>query len=88
VLQVESAGRISEHYARAVLDASGTWSQSNPLGAHGLPALGERENAARIVHGMPDILGSARPRYAGRKVLVLGAGHSAAGNLIALAKLA
>jgi len=88
VLQVESAGRIAEHFARAVIDASGTWSQFNPLGAHGLPAIGERENGARIAYGMPDVLGSARLRYAGRKVLALGAGHSAAGNLIALAKLA
>jgi hypothetical protein len=88
VLQVESAGRVSEHRARAVIDASGTWSQPNPLGAHGLPALGERERADRIAYGMPDILGSERARYAGKKVLVVGAGHSAAGNLIALAHLA
>ena len=88
VLPVESGGRTSEHFARAVLDASGTWSQPNPLGAHGLPALGEREHAERIVYGMPDILGDLQGRYAGRKVLVVGAGHSAAGNLIALANLA
>jgi hypothetical protein len=37
---------------------------------------------------MPDILGSDRERYAGRRVLVVGSGHSAAGNLIALAELA
>jgi len=88
LLQVQSGGRISEHFARAVIDASGTWSQPNPLGAHGLPALGEREHAQRIVYGMPDIAGSQQARYAGKKVLVVGAGHSAAGNLIALANLA
>lgn len=88
VLQVQSGGRTAEHFARAVLDASGTWSQPNPIGAHGLAALGEREHADRIVYGMPDILGNLRGRYAGRKVLVVGAGHSAAGNLIALASLA
>lgn len=88
VLQVQSAAGITEHLAQAVLDASGTWSQPNPLGAHGLPALGERENGERIVYGMPDLLGDARSRYAGRKVLVVGAGHSAAGNLLALARLA
>jgi hypothetical protein len=37
---------------------------------------------------MPDILGNERSRYAGRRVLVVGSGHSAAGNLIALAELA
>ena len=88
VLQVESAGGTEEHFASAVIDASGTWSQPNPLGGHGLPAAGERENAARIRYGMPDILGADRARYAGRSVLVVGAGHSAAGSLISLARLA
>jgi hypothetical protein len=37
---------------------------------------------------MPDILGAERRRYAGKRVLVAGAGHSAAGSLLALAKLA
>lgn len=37
---------------------------------------------------MPDILGKDRRRYAGRRVLVVGSGHSAAGNLIAAAALA
>lgn len=88
VLQVHENGRFAEYHARAVLDASGTWNQPNPMGAHGLPALGERENANRIVYGMPDVLGSERSRYAGRKVLVVGAGHSAAGSLLSLAALA
>jgi len=88
VVQVERDGRIEEHRVRAVVDASGTWSQPNPLGAHGLPAPGEREHAARIVYGMPDIAGTQRARYANRKVLVVGAGHSAIGNLVALAAVA
>lgn len=88
ILQVEEKGRVTEYSARAVLDASGTWNQPNPIGGHGLPAIGERENAPRITHGMPDILGAERSRYAGRKVLVVGAGHSAAGNLLSLASLA
>jgi hypothetical protein len=37
---------------------------------------------------MPDVLGAARQRFAGRRVLVVGAGHSAAGTLLALAQLA
>ena len=88
LLRVQTAEGIEEHRARAVIDASGTWSQPNPIGIHGLPALGESENADRIGYGMPDILGAARSRYAGRTVLVVGAGHSAAGNLLALATLA
>ena len=37
---------------------------------------------------MPDVLGKDRARYAGKTVAVLGAGHSAIGTLIDLAKLA
>lgn len=77
-----------EFRAWAVLDASGTWTKPNPMGANGLPAIGELENAAQIQYGMPDILGKLRDRYAGKRVLVVGAGHSAAGSLLALAKLA
>ena len=73
--------------ADAVIDASGTWFSPNPAGANGLPALGERENAAKIAYGMPDLLGKARARYAGKTVAVLGAGHSAVGTLIELTQL-
>ncbi|MEA2822001.1 MAG: hypothetical protein QOJ86_4005, partial [Bradyrhizobium sp.] len=73
--------------ADAVIDASGTWFKPNPAGANGLPALGERENAAHITYGMPDVLGKDRPRYAGKAVAVLGAGHSAVGTLIELNRL-
>jgi hypothetical protein len=74
--------------ARAVIDASGTWSTPNPLGASGLPAIGEEEARDRIHYGIPDILGRARSRYAGKRVMVVGAGHSAANALLALAELA
>lgn len=74
--------------ARAVIDASGTWSRPNPLGASGLPAVGEPEQAARIFYGIPDVLGAHRARYAGKRTLVVGAGHSAANALLALAALA
>jgi thioredoxin reductase len=74
--------------ADAVIDASGTWFSPNPAGADGLPAIGEQELQGRIAYGMPDVLGAARARYAGRTVAVLGAGHSAIGTLIDLARLA
>ena len=88
VLRVALPSGVQEFRAQAVIDASGTWSQPNPLGGNGLPALGEQEHASHIRYGLPDILGSERVRYAGKKVLVVGAGHSAAGSLIALASLA
>lgn len=73
--------------ADAVIDVTGTWFSPNPAGANGLEAIGEREAQDRIAYGMPDVLGRDHARYAGRSVAVLGAGHSAVGTLIDLARL-
>ena len=100
--KVKSAGRASAPFvidamedgwrvqfrARAVIDATGTWGTPNPVGANGVPAVGERENVARIFYGIPDVLGRDRGRYAGRRTLVVGSGHSAANALLDLAELA
>jgi thioredoxin reductase len=74
--------------AQAVIDASGTIETPGPLGAAGVPALGERAAADRIFYGIPDVLGTRRSRYAGRRVLVVGSGHSALNALLDLAHLA
>lgn len=74
--------------ARAVIDTSGTWTSTNPLGASGLPAMGERQLGDRIWYGIPDVLGSHRSRYASKTTLVAGRGASAFNTLIDLAKLA
>jgi thioredoxin reductase len=88
-LRVRSAdGRESTLLARAVIDASGTWSTPNPLGADGTPAQGEAAAAKRIVYGIPAPLGTDRERYAGRRVLVVGSGHSAFNVLLDLVVLA
>lgn len=88
ILRVQTADGVNEVRAQAVIDASGTWGQPSPMGIHGFFALGERAAQEHIAYGMPDILGAGRSRYAGRSVMVVGAGHSAAGNLLALAALA
>lgn len=85
---IDGAGGEGRLFARAVIDASGTWSSPNPAGAGGLPAIGERAAAARIRYGMPDVLGRERDRYAGRRIVVVGSGHSATGTLLDLAELA
>jgi thioredoxin reductase len=74
--------------AKAVVDASGTWGTPNPLGASGVPAIGERALEDRIFYGIPDVLGKLRARYAGRRVLVVGSGHSAFNALLDLVDLA
>jgi thioredoxin reductase len=74
--------------AQAVVDASGTIETPNPMGASGVPVPGERVLAGRIAYGMPDVLGASRARYAGKRVLVVGSGHSAFNVLQDLARLA
>jgi thioredoxin reductase len=88
VVRVETGGREEDILARAVVDASGTIENPAPLGASGLPAIGERSFRDRISYGLPDVLGSERHRFANRRVLVAGSGHSAFNVLLDLATLA
>ncbi|MEU8543463.1 NAD(P)-binding domain-containing protein [Streptomyces sp. NPDC048717] len=82
-------GREERILARAVVDASGTWTLPSPAGADGLPALGERGAADRITYRVPDLADPAvRARYAGRRTAVIGSGASAFTALAALASLA
>ena len=75
--------------ARAVIDASGTWTSPNPLGGDGLPAVGERTRADRISYRVPNLADpQVRARYAGRRVAVAGSGHSALTAIVALADVA
>ena len=86
-IQYRNGAGPASALADAVIDASGTWLSPNPAGANGLTAMGEEANRARIAYGMPDVLGVERTRYAGKTVAVLGAGHSAIGTIIDLARL-
>lgn len=89
VLVVRKAnGREERVVAKAVIDASGTYAKPNPLGANGVPAVGEAALAERIFYGIPDVLGTHRERYAGRRVLVVGSGHSAFNAIADLVTLA
>ena len=84
---VNGDGREDLIEARAVIDASGAWHKQNPLGANGIPALGETSLRGRLVYGIPDVLGSERERYADRRVMVVGSGHSAINVLLDLIRL-
>lgn len=87
-VRYEHDGAEHEVLAQAVIDASGTLENPNPAGASGLPAIGERAARAHIAYGMPDVAGAERERYAGKRVLVVGSGHSALNVLADLARLA
>jgi thioredoxin reductase len=88
LIRAQNGEGVVQVQARAVIDASGTWRTPNVLGANGLAALGEPEAASFVASALPDVLGVDRDAFAGRAVLVVGAGHSAANTLLALAALA
>jgi hypothetical protein len=71
--------------ARAVIDASGTWSRPNPAGADGAMALGEAE-ASNVSYRIPGP--TELSEFAGKHTVVLGSGHSAATAVNDLARLA
>ena len=87
VVRYEDASGEHRVLARAVIDASGTWSRPNPIGIDGLAVPGEREASGRIAYGIPDVSGTARHDYAGKRVLVIGGGHSAINVALALMEL-
>jgi thioredoxin reductase len=87
VVRTVRDGQVADIRARAVIDASGTWGRANPLGAGGLPALGEEQAEPWLAGPLPDVLGVDRKRFAGRHTLVVGMGHSAANTLLALVEL-
>ncbi len=80
----DAEGRESRLLARAVIDASGTWSRPNPAGADGYPAIGESAAADRISYRIPDDVS----HLAGSHVAVVGAGHSATHAVLRLSELA
>jgi thioredoxin reductase len=86
VRESKKADRIEE--ADVVLDCGGTYSQHRWLGDGGIPAAGELSAEAQIAYGLEDILGERRNAYAGKNVLVIGAGYSAATTVCNLAELA
>lgn len=87
VIHYEQNGQQQTLEARAVIDASGTWKHPNPVGSGGIAAKGETEASNRITYGIPDVYGTQRDRYAGKKVLVVGSGHSAINTILELNRL-
>jgi len=88
LLRVKTDAGVTDSYARAVIDTSGTYSSPNGLLASGLDPAQPDDLDENLVHGLPDVLGADRARFAGTHTLVVGAGHSAANTLIALGTLA
>lgn len=79
-------GSESVVHADFVFDCSGTYGNHNWIGAGGLPAPGERD-CEQIEYELPDITGKDRGQFAGRTILVVGSGYSAATAVVSLAEL-
>lgn len=86
VVRYEQDGVEKDALVRAVIDASGTWGQPNPLGVHGLPIPGESVSRY-LSYGIPDVVGARRADFIGKRTLVVGGGHSAINVAIALMEL-
>ncbi len=81
----KKAERIDE--ADVVLDCTGTYGKHRWLGDGGIPAAGELAAEAHVAYAVDDILGDRLAAYAGKTVVVIGAGYSAAASVCSLATL-
>ncbi len=89
VVHVQRAdGQEERIEVSAVVDASGTWRTPSPAGADGLPALGEKKalEAGLLDYRIPSVEEAAE--LAGKHVVVVGSGHSAATAVNTLARIA
>ncbi|MFD0695367.1 NAD(P)-binding domain-containing protein [Paenibacillus sp. GCM10027628] len=87
VLHVEKNGDRILFEAKAVIDASGTWTNPNPVISEGVWTPEEQSLSKQVFYGIPEILGKHKDRFSGKKVLVVGSGHSAINTLLELGGL-
>ncbi|MBM3981198.1 MAG: monooxygenase [Planctomycetes bacterium] len=88
VLVRDAKGAERVDAADVVLDCTGTLNTPHRLGDGGIPAVGELAAKGQIAWGLEDILGERRAHYAGKSVVLVGDGYSAATTICALAELA
>ncbi len=74
--------------ADVVLDCTGTYGTPNWLGDGNIPAVGEQAARPHIAFGLEDVAGERKGYYAGRSILLVGDGYSAATTICRLAELA
>lgn len=84
VLTVEnSSGARQTIQARAVIDATGTWKNPNPVVSGGI-----KDTAVELIdYGIPSILGTDQKHFENKQIAVVGSGHSAFNSLLELVKL-
>ncbi|PRX65111.1 pyridine nucleotide-disulfide oxidoreductase [Cohnella sp. SGD-V74] len=87
VIHVEVNGDRKTFEAKAIIDASGTWSQPNPANSEGVWTSDELALSDQITYGIPDVTGKHKDQFKGKRVLVVGSGHSAINSLLDLERL-
>jgi thioredoxin reductase len=88
LLLADGKNRERVEEADIVLDCTGTYGQHRWLGDGGAPAMGERAAEPHISYSLEDVRGERKTTYAGKTVLVIGGGYSAATTVCELATLA
>jgi thioredoxin reductase len=80
----------AERFAEAdvVLDCTGTYGRHAWIGDGGIPATGEIAAEKQIAYGVDDVLNRRKTHYAGKSIIVVGGGFSAATTVCSLAQLA
>ncbi len=76
LLVEDESGEERLEHAEIVLDCTGSWGHPNALGDGGIEAPGEAAASATIVRRLPDLVRD-ESRWAGKTILLVGAGHSA-----------
>ncbi|XKI12181.1 Flavoprotein [Sporosarcina sp. ANT_H38] len=87
ILYVNQGGVTEQIEAKAVIDATGTWGQPNPVNADGVWTKEEISLQSHIYYGIPDINAKDSEKYLGKHIAVIGSGHSAINTILELSKL-
>ena len=69
--------------ARAVIDATGTWQNPNPIVSGGVAD----KTSGLVDYGIPAILGEDQKHFENKRIAVIGSGHSALNSLLDLVGL-
>lgn len=83
VIYLEQDGTTTRVEAKAVIDASGTWSHPNPVNTDNVWTLEEKALLKHIYYGIPNTT-TMRDKYSHKRVAVIGGGHSAINTILEL----
>jgi thioredoxin reductase len=84
----DASGKERIETADVVLDCTGVLNTPNRLGDGNIPAVGELAARQHVAWNLEDIAGEKRAHYAGKSIILIGDGYSAATAICALAELA